>query len=222
MINIKNTDTWKRLKIKLLKYHDITSADPGDALKYSEIDFWLGINIMRFLELNLWKQKNLKILDIGCGPGFFCFICKMLGHEAIGMDRPLEYFNDSERIIYTVIPEILNVEIIRRKITEYESIILQDKFDLVTAFMVCFNKHKEIGEWGKAEWISFINDIFNYINPKGKLIMNLNANPEKYSELLYYDSNTLVMFDELGTITRPGMVIIREDKFGNAKGLKLC
>lgn len=24
LINIKNTDTWKRLKIKLLKYHDIT------------------------------------------------------------------------------------------------------------------------------------------------------------------------------------------------------
>ena len=35
---------------------------------------------------NLPDKEHLKILDVGCGPGFFSVILSSLGHDVIGID----------------------------------------------------------------------------------------------------------------------------------------
>ncbi|HKF95248.1 MAG TPA: methyltransferase domain-containing protein [Gammaproteobacteria bacterium] len=38
--------------------------------------------------LGLHKPEPLKILDLGCGSGYFLAVAKRLGFDAIGVDRP--------------------------------------------------------------------------------------------------------------------------------------
>jgi 2-polyprenyl-3-methyl-5-hydroxy-6-metoxy-1,4-benzoquinol methylase len=38
--------------------------------------------------LGLHKPEPLKILDLGCGSGYFLAVAKHLGFDAIGVDRP--------------------------------------------------------------------------------------------------------------------------------------
>ena len=45
--------------------------------------------IMKILE-NAPNKEKLKILDIGCGPGFFTINLTKLGHDVIGIDLSKE------------------------------------------------------------------------------------------------------------------------------------
>ena len=35
---------------------------------------------------NLPDKEHLKVLDVGCGPGFFSVILASLGHDVVGID----------------------------------------------------------------------------------------------------------------------------------------
>lgn len=42
--------------------------------------------------LGLNRSKGKKVLDVGCGFGYFCRACQKLGHEVVGIDVPDENF----------------------------------------------------------------------------------------------------------------------------------
>jgi hypothetical protein len=48
------------------------------------------------------------------------------------------------------------------------------KFDLITAFMICFNNHKMPELWGVREWEFFLNDLAKYLRPRGRVWLELN------------------------------------------------
>jgi len=54
--------------------------------RFSDVDHWLKINIERAQDLWLDRSPPLRILDLGCGPGYFLHVCKQLGHEGVGVD----------------------------------------------------------------------------------------------------------------------------------------
>ena len=54
--------------------------------RFSDVDHWLKINIERAQDLWLDRSPPLRILDLGCGPGYFLYVCKQLGHEGVGVD----------------------------------------------------------------------------------------------------------------------------------------
>src|SRR5256714_15133131 len=47
---------------------------------------WMEINLKRVRDLELDLGGRKRVLDIGCGTGYFLYICQYLGHEVLGMD----------------------------------------------------------------------------------------------------------------------------------------
>src|SRR5207248_2463375 len=61
--------------------------DPGeDWPKYLDLDRWIDINIRRIREIELDLSRPKRILDLGCGAGYFLHIAQLLGHKGLGLD----------------------------------------------------------------------------------------------------------------------------------------
>src|SRR5438477_11459071 len=54
--------------------------------KYANIEPWLRLNRERVQDLKLHRAAPKRVLDLGCGGGFFLFIAKHLGHSVTGVD----------------------------------------------------------------------------------------------------------------------------------------
>jgi protein-L-isoaspartate O-methyltransferase len=68
-------------------YDRYAMHDPGDEWpKYLEIERWMEINLKRVRDLGLDLGGRKRVLDIGCGTGYFLYICQYLGHDVLGMD----------------------------------------------------------------------------------------------------------------------------------------
>ena len=144
-------------------------ANPGPAWpKYLDLKKWIGINLQRVRELELDYGRRREILDIGSGAGYFLYICKWFGHEAVGLDI-------DEVPMY---PEMTRLLGLKRVVWRIEAFVplpdLGRKFDLITAFMICFNQHNREGLWGVPEWDFFLNDLARHLNPRGRVWLALN------------------------------------------------
>lgn len=158
----------KILGKKLEKYK---LANPGKLPeKYLNYSFWIFENLLRAFDLKLYKKQGLKILDIGCGPGYFVYIANYFGNYAEGLDLPSnEIYNllIKELSIYRHIKEI--------KTSEALNLNLDRDFDFITAFMICFDGHGTDQTWKKSDWMFFIDDIQkNYLKVNGKIVLGLN------------------------------------------------
>src|SRR6267378_3064572 len=54
--------------------------------KYADIDQWLRVNRERVQDLKLHRCPPQRVLDLGCGGGFFLFILKRFNHSVLGLD----------------------------------------------------------------------------------------------------------------------------------------
>src|SRR5205823_510834 len=71
--------------------------DPGeDWPKYLDLDRWIDINIRRIREIELDLSRPKRILDLGCGAGYFLHIAQLLGHNGLGLD--LDYLPPRGRV----------------------------------------------------------------------------------------------------------------------------
>src|SRR6266536_3423835 len=150
--------------------------------KYANIEPWLRLNRERVQDLNLHRSAPKRVLDLGCGGGFFLFILKNLGHSVLGLDI--------ERVVlFTELLELFEVPRVVWKISAFEPLpALGQKFDWITAFSVNFNLyHPSKERWGTAEWDFFLRDLQHHLAPPGKVFFGLNPlyNGDYYSpELL--------------------------------------
>jgi SAM-dependent methyltransferase len=125
-------------------------ANPGaDWPKYLDLERWIEINIRRIRELELDLSRPRRILDLGCGAGYFLYIAQLLGHSGLGLDM--------DRLpMFREITHLLGVRRVVQRIDAFRPLPdVGRKFDLITAFMICFNNHKMPNLWHVAEWNSF-------------------------------------------------------------------
>ena len=144
--------------------------DPGEHWpKYLDLDRWIIINIRRIREIELDLARRKHILDLGCGAGYFLYIAQLLGHSGIGLDVDfVPMFSDVTRL--------LGVRRVIQRIRAFDPLPeLGAKFDLVTAFMICFNNHKQANLWGVAEWEFFLDDLARHLTPRGRVWLELNC-----------------------------------------------
>jgi cyclopropane fatty-acyl-phospholipid synthase-like methyltransferase len=68
------------------------------------------------------------------------------------------------------------------QIVKYEKLQLPEKkFDLITAFQICFNLHNSSERWGKEEWQFFLSDLKTYLKPDGQIYLQFNRRDDDQS-----------------------------------------
>ena len=149
--------------------------------RFEDAGYWVGINVERAQDLWLDRTPPLRILDLGCGAGFFLYVCRLFGHDALGLDT-------DDELLFRGTTALLKVQ---RVITRIESGIplpnLGMKFDLVTGHRVCFHRlgsaaNGEQEEWSTADWEFFIHDIrTRFLNPNGRLLLEFNPRKDDSS-----------------------------------------
>ena len=154
--------------------------------KYLDVEKWRKLNIRYANELGLIIKPPRSVLDLGCGGGFFLAVCRRLGARVLGMDLDKD-------IVLNEMVALFGLQRVTWRIRAFVKLPdLRRKFDLITAFMVCFNFPPRGGYWGVKEWDFFLNDVTGHLWPKGRLLLSLNRQPdgECYDETLkrYFES----------------------------------
>lgn len=154
-------------------YDRYAVEDPGSSWrKFLDLKRWIHINLRRVRELELDYGRRKHILDIGSGAGYFPHICKWLGHHPLCLDI--------EGV--PMYPEMTRMLGLERIIWRIEAFVplpdLGREFDLITAFMICFNKRNGNDVWGIREWEFFLDDVARHLKPRGRVWLELNPQPD--------------------------------------------
>jgi len=75
--------TIDRAELKRLREHYPHRPNARKINAYEDADYWVGVNIKRVQDLWLDRSPPLHLLDLGCGPGYFLYLCGLFGHEGI-------------------------------------------------------------------------------------------------------------------------------------------
>ena len=144
-------------------------------------DNFIQHSLLRAINLNLHKESNkLSILDLGTGAGYFPFVCKYFGHDADSIDIKGNNFYDKST-------NALNLVKYHQEILHNEKLVIDKKYDLICAYMICFNGHKSSNLWGIYEWSNFLNILINNnLQTNGKIFLSFNReeNGEPFSDEL--------------------------------------
>lgn len=156
--------------VKFQAIHDRYAVDdPGDDWpKYLDLDRWIRINLRRVQELDLDWGRARSILDLGSGAGYFLHICQWLGHCTLGLDL-------DDNPMFGEMFQALGLQRVISRVEAFQPLPTFDrKFDLITAFMICFNGHKSPALWGPQEWSFFLDDLRTRLNPGGRIRLGFN------------------------------------------------
>jgi SAM-dependent methyltransferase len=140
--------------------------------KYADVDQWLHVNRERVQDLKLHRSSPQRVLDLGCGGGFFLFILKRLGHSVLGLDV-------DESPLFRELLEVFGVPRTVFKIQPFESLPnLEQQFDWITAFSIGFDRSRRTNaRWGPGEWDFLLRDLQRRLAPGGKIYLTLNPLP---------------------------------------------
>ena len=149
---------------------------PGERVlpgKYLEVEEWMRTSVKRIRDLRIRKAPpRLRILDLGCGTGYFLHVAKCLGHDVLGLDLDVEP-------VFTGMLALLKIPRTVHAIHAYQPLPdLGVPFDLITAHMTCFNRHADSSHWGVEEWEYFVKDAESRLSPTGRLQFDLNVLPD--------------------------------------------
>jgi SAM-dependent methyltransferase len=144
-------------------------ANPGaDWPKYLDLDRWIGINIRRIRQIELDLSRPKRILDLGCGAGYFLYIAQLLGHSGVGLDM-------DRLAMFREVTRLLGVRRVVQRIEAFRPLPdFEQKFDVITAFMICFNNHKMPDLWKVPQWEFFLDDLTKHLMPRGRVWLELN------------------------------------------------
>ena len=140
---------------------------------YQDARYWIDVNVKRVQDLWLDRSRPLRILDLGCGPGYFLYLCRLFGHEGVGLDPDDEPF-------FRGTTKLFGVQRVIARIHPQTPLPDLKKFDLVTGHRVCFHRiarteNGEWLEWSPADWEFFISDIrTRFLKPEGRLLLEFN------------------------------------------------
>jgi len=191
----------------------IYQKDPASAAKYANLHHWLLFNALRVADLELdTTASGLRILDIGCGPGYFVALTRALGHQCYGVDAPDAYLSAVEQEVYATLTKALHCQdaVSPLLIERFKPMPFRDQpFDCITAFWICFNRHRQPDEWGVEEWRFFSEDALGCVRPGGRVVLDLNENSERYGPLRFYDAATLDYFVSKGHVDQGRVLLFR-------------
>ena len=140
--------------------------------KYADVEQWLRVNRERVQDLKLHRSPPQRVLDLGCGGGFFLFILKRFGHSVLGLDVDVSP-------LFKELLEVFGVPRTVFRVQPFESLPnLHQQFDWITAFSIGFDRYRATNSrWGPAEWDFLLRDLQRRLAPGGKIYLALNPLP---------------------------------------------
>jgi SAM-dependent methyltransferase len=188
--------------------------DGSDSIwsKYLDARKWLARNIDYARRFGWLLDPPRDTLDLGCGAGYFLFVMRQLGSNVLGLDLEDPIFNDILRV--------LEIERVPFRIKRREK--LPDfggrKFDLITAWMICFNDYdRDETIWGPRDWDYLLNDLTEKLTPKGRIVFYFNAQRPRriHSRELwkYFGSRADLLDSRLIIFTRSRLVRTARSNF---------
>lgn len=157
--------------------------------KYADVDHWLRVNRERVQDLKLHRSAPQRVLDLGCGGGYFLFILKRFNHSVLGLDV--------DRLpLFRELLEVFGVPRIVFEIKPLEPLPnLGQQFDWITAFSIGFDRHLETNaRWGAKEWDFLLRDLHSRLAPGGKIYLAVNP----LSDGTYLTPEVLELFSSRG------------------------
>ncbi len=106
----------------------------------------LEIAIVKALLVRLHDPRRRRILDLGCGGGYFVAVCRHLGHSCDGTEVPASRLSSATAVSYAAVRAALRIgptidlAIAANTPIEVPAIEPQS-YDLITAHKICFNGH---------------------------------------------------------------------------------
>ena len=181
--------------------------------RFEDAEYWIRPNLKRVQDLWLDRSPPMRVLDLGCGSGFFLYIGKLFGHEVVGLDR------DTNPLFRGMI-ELLKVP---RVTSDIQPLVplpdLGPPFDLVTAYRICFQRirgdQKGVWkEWAPNEWKFFINDVrTRLLKPDGRLLLDFNPRDDGS----YFDPDVKDFFESEGARFFRSKVLFGADRNERAR-----
>jgi len=139
--------------------------------KYADVDHWMSVNRERVQDLKLHRCRPQRILDLGCGGGFFLFILKRFHHSVLGLDVDREP-------LFSELLEVFGVPRVVFEIKPFEPLPnLRQQFDWITAFSIGFDRSRDNVRWGVKEWDFLLRDLQRQLAPGGKIYLAVNPLP---------------------------------------------
>jgi len=140
--------------------------------KYADVDQWLRVNRERVQDLKLHRVPPQRVLDLGCGGGFFLFILKRFNHSVLGLDI-------DESPLFRELLEVFSVPRTIFRIERFQPLPnFQQQFDWITAFSIGFDRDRATNaRWGTREWDFLLRDLQSRLAPGGKIYLALNPLP---------------------------------------------
>ncbi|HSZ77361.1 MAG TPA: methyltransferase domain-containing protein [Chthoniobacterales bacterium] len=138
--------------------------------KYLDTRKWIERSLQQVRRLGLVLNPPSDVLDLGCGSGYFLFAVKQLGARVLGVDLDGDpIFNDMVRLLGI---ERVGFAVTRRvKLPEFGG----RKFDLVTAWMICFNNYDRADTiWVADDWNFLLDDLSERLTPEGRIVFSMN------------------------------------------------
>lgn len=153
--------------------------------KYLDLPLWLHKNVQRAQRLGLDRSVPRRVLDLGCGCGYFLHVCRMLGHEVCGVDwyEPGSLFDEMRKL--------LDVPVAQYRIEAGLPIPGAGAAEVVTAHMITFNGHCE-QPWGRDEWAWFLDQF----QPGAMIGLEMNREPDG----IMYQRGVAELFGERGGV----------------------
>ena len=173
--------------------------------KYLDARKWLSRNIDYARRFGWLLAPPRDTLDLGCGAGYFLFVMRQLGSNVLGLDLEDPVFNDILRV--------LQIERVPFRIKRREK--LPDfggrKFDLITAWMICFNDYdRDDTIWGPRDWDYLLNDLTEKLTPDGRIVFYFNAQRQRgihsWELWKYFGSRAELLDGRLIIFTRSRLV----------------
>jgi SAM-dependent methyltransferase len=137
--------------------------------KYANVNGFWRENRRRVQDLGLHRCTGKRVLDLGCGGGFFLYLLKQLDHDVLGLDV-------DEFPLFRELVDLFGLPRVVWAIEAFQPLPdMGERFDYITAFATSFNRSRGNDcEWGAREWDFFLSDLQRRLAPGGRMFFTLN------------------------------------------------
>jgi SAM-dependent methyltransferase len=167
---------------ELMAKHGDVEVKGWDYKKYLMIDQHMERAARQAITLGLQHPGPKRVLDLGCGSGYFLFVARHLGHEVMGLDMPdNKLFNDTMALL-----AIRRIDHQIKPYTPMPDFGMQ--LDVITGHQVWFNWTGRADPWSNDEWKYFLDDCRSRLASGGHIRFELNPGRDKICRFLTEDT----------------------------------